>query len=227
SGPSFLGVLNSGGLLGNAFFGDFVRGTGAPPNFDFTSINFDSDLAAANAKMIGAESLTSVIDAGGTDFRGVKDKGAKIILTTGWGDPVVPPRYVIDYYESVVKGPAFNNDMSAAQANFRLFMIPGGGHLAGAGAAGASGIGNPFGNPSTAKDAQHDVISALEAWVEQGSAPDAIIGAKYNNDDPAAGVKLTRPLCAYPKLAAYKGSGSTADAASFSCVNGPRGAYLN
>ncbi|ROZ75340.1 tannase/feruloyl esterase family alpha/beta hydrolase [Ramlibacter sp. WS9] len=227
SGPSLFGVLNSDGLLGNGWFGDFVRGTGAPLNFDFTTINFDIDVAAAISTKIGNESIASIVDAGGTDFSGVKSRGAKIILTTGWGDPVVPPRYVIEYYESVVAGPAFNNNIGAARDTFRLFMIPGGGHLAGPGAMGASGIGNPFGNPSTVKDAQHDVISALEAWVETGAAPDVIVGAKYNNDDPAQGVKLSRPLCVYPGLPKYKGSGNTSDAASFTCVDGPRGAYLN
>jgi feruloyl esterase len=227
SGPSLFGVLNSNALLGNAWFGDFVRGTGAPLNFDFTTINFDTDVAAALSTKIGNESIASIVDAGGTDFSGVKSRGAKIILTTGWVDPVVPPRYVIEYYESVVAGAAFNGNIGSARDTMRLFMIPGGGHLTGVGATGAAGIGNPFGNPSTAKDAEHDVISALEAWVEGGVAPDVIVGAKYNNDDPAQGVKLTRPLCVYPGVPKYKGSGSTSDAASFTCVDGPRGAYFN
>ncbi|TMG97247.1 MAG: tannase/feruloyl esterase family alpha/beta hydrolase, partial [Betaproteobacteria bacterium] len=189
------------------FFGDFVRGTGTPLSFDFSGVNFDTDVAAATTTMIGSESVASLVDAGGTDFTGAKNRGAKIILTTGWEDPVVPPRHVIEYYESVVAGAAFGGDLTTARNTFRLFMIPGGGHLAGPGAPGASGIGNPFGNPSTAQDAQHDVISALEAWVEQGVAPDVMIGAKYVNDSPAAGVQRTRPLCLYPGLPRYTGSG--------------------
>lgn len=224
-GPSLFGVLSSDGLLGNAWFGDFVRGTGSPLNFDFSSINFDADVTAARTKMIGGETLTATVDAAGTDYSGVRDKGAKIIMTTGWDDPVVPPRYVIEYYESVVAGAAFANSLGSAQSTFRLFMAPGGGHLSGG--AGASAVGNPFGAPAAKIDAQHDVISALEAWVEQGSAPDSIVAAKYVNDDPTAGVQMTRPLCAYPKLPSYKGSGSANDAASFSCVDGPRGAYLD
>ena len=224
-GPSFFGVLNSDGLLGNAFYGDFVRGTGAPLSFDFAGIDFDADVAAAKTTMISGESVASLTDGAPTDFSGVKSKGAKIILTTGWEDPVVPPRYVIEYYESVVAGAAFGGDLNAARNVFRLFMIPGGGRLAGPGAPGASGIGHPFGHPSTAQDRQHDVISALEAWVEQGVAPDVIVGAKYVNDSPAAGVALTRPLCLYPGVPHYKGSGNTNDAASFSCVDGPRGPY--
>jgi len=56
-------------------------------------------------------------------------------------------------------------------------------------------------------------MSALERWKENGTAPDAIVAAKV-----AGGrVQMTRPICAYPKLAAYKGTGSTNDAANFSC----------
>ncbi len=40
---------------------------------------------------------------------------------------------------------------------------------------------------------------------------------KYVNDQPAQGVARTRPLCVYPKVAVYKGSGSTNDAANFAC----------
>jgi feruloyl esterase len=226
-GPSVFGFLNMHALFGDGYFGNFVRNTGAPPTFDFTSVNFDTDVAAARSRMIGSESVASIVDGGGTDFTGLKNRGAKIILTTGWEDPVVPGRHSIEYYESVVAGAAFRGDLDAARDAFRLFMIPGGGHLKGPGAPGASGIGNPFGNPALARDAQHDVISALEAWVEQGKAPGVLIGAKYNNDDPAAGVKLTRPLCAYPAVPRYKGSGNPNDAASFSCVDAPRGAWLN
>jgi len=55
--------------------------------------------------------------------------------------------------------------------------------------------------------------------VEEGVAPKSIVAVKYVNDNPASGVQRTRPLCAYPKVAMYKGSGSTNDAANFACRN--------
>jgi feruloyl esterase len=58
-------------------------------------------------------------------------------------------------------------------------------------------------------DPLHDVDAALERWVEQGVAPDYII---------ASGVVRTRPLCPYPEVAQWKGSGSTDDAANFTCA---------
>jgi hypothetical protein len=66
-------------------------------------------------------------------------------------------------------------------------------------------------------DPDHDMLSALVRWVEHGVAPDRIIAARYFNDDPAQGVARTRPLCPYPEVAVYDGSGSTDDAANFHC----------
>ena len=60
-------------------------------------------------------------------------------------------------------------------------------------------------------------MSALERWVEDGVAPKRIVAVKYVNNNPALGIERTRPLCAYPKVAVYKGRGSTDEAANFAC----------
>jgi feruloyl esterase len=63
------------------------------------------------------------------------------------------------------------------------------------------------------------MAAALERWVEQGIAPEEIIAARYKaGSNPASGVVRTRPLCPYPKVARYKGTGSTDEAANFECV---------
>jgi feruloyl esterase len=68
-------------------------------------------------------------------------------------------------------------------------------------------------------DPQRNLRLALEQWVEKGIAPDKIIATKFVNDlDPGQGVKLTRPLCPYPQIAKYNGSGDTNDAANFACA---------
>jgi feruloyl esterase len=60
-----------------------------------------------------------------------------------------------------------------------------------------------------------DALTALEKWVEKGVEPERIVASHAN----AAGVvDRTRPLCAYPKIAKYKGNGSIDDAKSFACV---------
>ena len=68
------------------------------------------------------------------------------------------------------------------------------------------------------KDAQHNVQTALELWVEKGAAPSSLIATKYAGFGPASGVKFTRPVCPYPQVAKYKGSGDPNDAANFSCA---------
>ena len=62
-----------------------------------------------------------------------------------------------------------------------------------------------------------DALSPLVSWVEKGKAPDTIVATKYVNDTPPA-IQLTRPLCVFPKVTRYNGSGSTTSAANFTCV---------
>ncbi|HEX5084251.1 MAG TPA: tannase/feruloyl esterase family alpha/beta hydrolase [Blastocatellia bacterium] len=72
-------------------------------------------------------------------------------------------------------------------------------------------------DPSPISDAEHNLLSALDRWVEKGLAPEKVIASKVIN---GATVR-TRPLCPYPKRAVYKGSGSTDDAANFICRSAP------
>jgi len=96
----------------------------------------------------------------------------------------------------------------------RLYMVPGMQHCDGGPGA------DVFGENGLAavKDSQHDIYAALEQWVEKGTAPSAIIAAKMDGEGPAAKVKFTRPLCAYPQQAKYRGSGDPSDTASFACT---------
>jgi feruloyl esterase len=83
-----------------------------------------------------------------------------------------------------------------AADSMRLFMVPGMAHCRG-------GEGTD----------KFDVVGAMEQWVEKGKAPERILGSRVTNGK----VERTRPLCSYPQVAAYKGSGSIDDAANFSC----------
>jgi hypothetical protein len=67
-------------------------------------------------------------------------------------------------------------------------------------------------------DADHDLVSAVARWVEKGVAPEKIIATKYVDNAPAKGVALQRPLCVYPQVVRYKGTGDMKDAANFECV---------
>ena len=129
------------------------------------------------------------------DLTPFKKRGGKLLSYTGWLDPVVPPQDTVAYYEGVTKtmgGPAATRDF------YRLFMAPGMGHCA----------GGPGPN-------QFDALGALEQWVEKGVAPDTMVATHRT----AGKVDRTRPLCPYPQVARYTGTGSVDEAANFSCVS--------
>jgi feruloyl esterase len=99
---------------------------------------------------------------------------------------------------------------------FRLFMVPGMSHCGGGPGPNAFGQSLPQAQPLSSAP-EHDILSALERWVEEGVAPKRIVAVKYLNNNPTAGIERTRPLCAYPRVAVYKGHGSTNDEANFEC----------
>jgi hypothetical protein len=170
---------------------------------DYRTVNFDKDLKTSEDAM-GAR--LNAID---PNLKALKDRGGKLILYHGWSDPALVPTATVNYYENVV-----TKIGQKETADFvRLYMVPGMSHCAG-------GPGpNSFGaSPRLGADPDFSMFAALERWVEKGVAPDKIIATKYNIDgSPASGVVRTRPLCPYPEVAKYTGSGSTDEAANFVC----------
>jgi tannase/feruloyl esterase len=119
------------------------------------------------------------------------DRGGKLIQYHGWNDSQISPGNSVQYYQRVEQALGLT-----VRDAYRLFVAPGMGHCRG-------GEGpNVF-----------DVVTALEQWVEQKKAPDQIIASHTTNGT----VDRTRPLCPYPQVAKYSGSGSLDDAANFSC----------
>lgn len=104
--------------------------------------------------------------------------------------------------------------MSTVQGYHRLFMLPDVGHCRGGTAPEA--IGGGFPEPAKAqRTPESHIVSALARWVEQGIEPTAIIATKY--DDKGA-ITRQRPVCAYPQIAVYRGSGDVNAAGSFACM---------
>lgn len=167
------------------------------PNWDFKSFELDRDTKAADEK------IAKYLNATNTDLSAFKARGGKLILYHGWSDAALPPRNTINYYNGVIA------KMGAKPAGdfMKLYMAPGMQHCGG-------GPGpNTFGQmvTGTKSDAKHDLTLALETWVEDGKAPAEIIATR-------AGVPpRTRPLCPYPQVAKYKGTGSTDEAENFVC----------
>jgi feruloyl esterase len=137
------------------------------------------------------EAANLILNATDTDLSRFEQRGGKILMYFGWADPALNPLMGVEYYEQV------SQRMGAGTGGFfRLFMVPGMFHCNG-------GVGADT----------FDKLGPLADWVEHGAAPDAIPASRVIGGK----VVRTRPLCAYPEVARYKGSGSTDDAASFAC----------
>ena len=190
--------------FGGGFFSDMVYDKA---NWDYKKTNLDQAVATADKKFAG------VLNATDTNLKPFESHGGKLIIYHGWNDAAISALNSINYYENV------QNKMGKQEADsfLRLFMVPGMQHCAG-------GPGpDVFGQMgfSASNDPQHDMYLALEQWVEKGSAPSTVIATKLpGGSGPGPGV-MTRPLCAYPQVAKYNGTGDTNDAANFVCAAPP------
>lgn len=194
-----------GGLGLITYFSNLVN---ERPDWDFRSFDFDKDMAAADEK-IGRHGNAVAVD-----YTRAKQRGVKIIQYHGWNDQTLQPAYSPQYYDEVVKA---NGGREATQNFYRLFMVPGMAHCyGGTGASNFGGVGMQI---PPVRDAAHDIQTALERWVEQGTAPSEFIATRFTDSVATTRtVQLTRPLCLYPLVPRYKGSGDPNAATSFACV---------
>ena len=195
------------GLLRNMVFDD--------PNWNLRVMTPESTIRDAGKK------LGPIIDAQQSDLGRFRAHGGKMILYHGWSDPETPGLIAIDYYNAVVS----NMGQADADSFLRLYMVPGMQHCYGGpgpnffGQFDLSALGGNSQHFPVATDPQHNIFSALEQWVEGGAEPGSIVATKFvNESDPTQGVAMTRPLCPYPKIAKYKGTGGINDAANFACA---------
>jgi hypothetical protein len=209
-----------GGGLTLPQIGGLVFGTLDYTYEDFFKFDFANDTAMIDARYGSGPNNYNTID---PDLRAFEARGGKALFYHGWGDILVYPKAGYQYYDSVIAAQRaekhLSGDRDALNATadfFRYFMVPGMGHcLTGPGAWIFNGANNP-GNP---QDPEHDVVAAVDRWVEKGIAAGKIIATKFTDDIPANGdVAFTRPLCPYPQVALYKGHGNTNDAANFYCT---------
>jgi len=158
------------------------------PKWDWRTFDFDKDLARAERP----ENV--VMNATDPNLKPFFAHNGKLLMYHGWSDTNVPALLTVKYYNNVVDT---LGGASKTMDSVRLFMEPGMAHCRG-------GEGpNVF-----------DKVAALEQWVEKGKAPETIIASHLTNGK----VDRTRPLCPYPQVAVYQGTGSIDDAANFRCA---------
>jgi feruloyl esterase len=177
------------------------------PNWEF------KDAVIADAYKAALARTASALDANDPNLKPFAAHGGKLILYHGWNDPAIAALSTVGYYNHV------RDTLGAKETGefVRLFMVPGMQHcFGGPGATFFDQLGlPPAGLPN---DAEHDIYLALEAWVENGKAPERLIGTKFDEKATPPRAIMTRPVCAYPLMAKYKGSGDTNEAANFTCV---------
>jgi pimeloyl-ACP methyl ester carboxylesterase len=161
------------------------------PKWDWTT------LSRAEFELLFEQSIeehASVYGGDDPNLSGFRNRGGKLLIIHGLADQIVPPQESIAYFNNVLQ--RMGGPLRTA-AFIRLFMVPGADH----------GFGSRVPVPSPA-----EMIGALLHWVERGQAPEQLIA---DLPDKKGNTMRTRPLFPYPRVAKYKGAGSTDEAANF------------
>jgi len=165
------------------------------PGHGYGPLDFDFERDPARLDV-----MAEIYNATDPDLGAFADAGGKLLMWHGWADAIVTPQLTVDYFE------ALEDAMGGRRATrdvARLFMVPGMDHC-----------GLLPGGPGISQ-AGFDPLSALERWVEDGEAPERLLATKTDADGEGL---WTRPLCPYPEVARYQGSGSIDEAENFACV---------
>ena len=159
------------------------------PSWTIDRFDFDTDIVKAE------ETDGETLNALDPHLEPFFARGGKLLAYHGWSDAQISPLNATQYYERVVESVGSAEEV---HDSYRLFMAPGMGHCGG-------GEG-----PSV-----FDKMEPIEAWVEEGRAPDQLLATKFG---PEGEVEMRRPLCAYPARAVYDGRGDPKREDSFSCA---------
>ena len=158
------------------------------PAWDYRTTPVDFDRDLALAD----RSDIARVNASNPDISEYIRRGGKLILSGGWNNALVPAGAVLDYYDRLQTTIGVENTQRAV----RLYMVP--------------GMIECNGGPGTDT---FDMLAVMRRWIEGGQAPNDVVASRVEHGK----VVRTRPLCAYPQVATYRGSGSTDDARNFVC----------
>ena len=171
--------------------------------WDWRTFDYDRDVTRADKEL-------AAVNASDPNLGAFKARSAKILMYSGWADPVGPPMDAVNYYRRVEE---VMGGRKKTESFFRLFMVPGMAHCRGGPGPNSFGGLSTIASPQNKIDPEHDVLSSLVQWVENGLAPDHIVATHLTNDT----IDRTRPICPYPKVARWNGAGSSDDAKNFTC----------
>ncbi|KAF5367759.1 hypothetical protein D9758_009845 [Tetrapyrgos nigripes] len=183
------------------------------PNFDVSTLNESSFALAQQLDPFHISTFKG-------DISAFKDRNGKLLTYHGQADSLISPINSERYYNIV--SDTMNLHPSQLDDFYRFFRISGMGHCSGGNGAweigqtlpGAANTVTP-GSPSL--DPEMNVLMAMVRWVEEGIAPDTVLGTKFVNDDPASGVQFSRRHCRFPKRTTFVGDDSTKPD-SWTCV---------
>lgn len=136
--------------------------------------------------------LEALTDTTWTNLNTFSAHGGKLLFYHGMSDQAFSAMDTLDYYQRMAKA---NGGMDKVETWSRMFLVPGMYHCRG----GEFALDN------------FDLLTALVNWVEKGEEPDSVVATGK------AFPGRSRPLCAYPKYAYYKGQGNPDDAGNFEC----------
>lgn len=217
-----LGTQGGGAGRGTSDLLNWAKG----PAYNPATFDFNKDVEELY-KVWGAD-----INALSADLSAFRKRGGKLITYHGWQDTTVSPFDSINYYDR----------LSDAKSFVRLFMVPGMDHC-------QNGPGlDSFGTRAVEgqlPDPDHNIVSALDRWVTAGIAPEEVIATKWSGGfgggrgggrggavaetpappPPPRVLLATRPICAYPRVAQYKGSGDNTKAENYKCIAAPKAKF--
>jgi hypothetical protein len=167
----------------------FVYWLAQDPSFNWENMTYDQFVQFYNQSW---GEFNYVIGTNNPDLSAFQKAGGKLLSWVGTTDQLIYPQGVIGYYQTVVQQLGLAN----TQQFYRFFIAPGAQHC-------GSGAG----------PAPSDPFDAMVNWVEHGQAPTSLPGSTVNS----SGQTVTRPICLYPNVATYTGSGDVNDGANWVC----------
>ena len=155
------------------------------PDWRWQDFDFHDDVREADDR------LADTINAMSPDLEKFRSAGGKLLHYHGLADPVVPATDSVSYYTRV------QDTMGDTADFYRFFPVPGMHHCY-------------FGPGPYELNAQ----DALEAWVEQGEAPEYLVGRNPGSEQTQA---YSRKICRYAEKAVLGKAGEPHSWESFTC----------